>query len=118
MRSTKDDRQSRIARCVSVIAQIRRSRASDDPESLSDAELIDLEFSPRLRNLHHLHWCYCGDWSYCGARRDHESTLPLNFRPPTPEKTSETSTMWAFPEPTWPASQYRAVGCTIVRQIS
>src|SRR5215471_14732396 len=62
----------------------------------------DLEFSPRLRNLRHLHWCYCGDWSYCGARRYHESTLPLNFRPPTPEKTSETSTMWAFPEPTWP----------------
>ena len=41
MRSTKDDRQSRIARCVSVIAQIRRSRASDDLESLSDAELIE-----------------------------------------------------------------------------
>src|SRR6516225_11314735 len=41
MRSTKDDHQSRIARCVSVIAQIRRSRASDDLESLSDAELIE-----------------------------------------------------------------------------
>ena len=41
MRSTKDDRQSRIARCVSVIAEIRRSRASDDLESLSDAELIE-----------------------------------------------------------------------------
>ena len=41
MRSTKDDRQSRIARCVSVIAEIRHSRASDDIESLSDAELIE-----------------------------------------------------------------------------
>ena len=41
MRSTKDDRQSRIARCVSVMAEIRRSRASDDLESLSDAELIE-----------------------------------------------------------------------------
>ena len=41
MRSTKDDRPSRIARCVSVIAEIRRSRASEDVESLSDAELIE-----------------------------------------------------------------------------
>jgi hypothetical protein len=41
MRSTKDDRQSHIARCVSIIAQIRRSRASEDLESLSDAELIE-----------------------------------------------------------------------------
>ena len=41
MRSTRDDRQSRIARCVSVIAEIRRSRASEDLESLSDAELIE-----------------------------------------------------------------------------
>src|SRR5499427_1872059 len=41
----------------------------------------DLELSPRLRNLRHLHWCYCGDWSYCGARRYHESILPLNLRP-------------------------------------
>ena len=51
MRSTKDDRQSRIARCVSVIAEFRRSRASDDLESLSDAELIeDLEHVPPRLN--------------------------------------------------------------------
>ena len=24
----------------------------------------DLEFSSRLRNLRHFHWCYCADGSY------------------------------------------------------
>jgi hypothetical protein len=40
MRRTNDDRQSRIARCASVIAQIRLSREPEDV-SRSDAELIE-----------------------------------------------------------------------------
>jgi hypothetical protein len=39
----------------------------------------DLEFSSRLRDLRHLHWCYCGDWSYCGARRYHDHITSVEF---------------------------------------